>query len=220
MEQIEKLSALEPFGEANPVPVFLLPKVKAAAVESIGEGKHTRYRMDWMGTRFTAVQFRITPQQSFVQPGQELDLAAQISLREFRGRQYLSVQVLELRPSGLKQTLLLNGWNYYFRFFCGEELPSGVAQKAVPTRQQAVLVYRLLQKKPSCSPEQLYCFLYDKINYFSFRICLDMMEEAQLIRPAPEGGYQLRQGGEKVDLMQMPSALRLRKMGKGDTGNE
>ena len=220
VEQIEKLSALEPFGEANPVPVFLLPKVKAAAVESIGEGKHTRYRMDWMGTRFTAVQFRITPQQSFVQPGQELDLAAQISLREFRGRQYLSVQVLELRPSGLKQTLLLNGWNYYFRFFCGEELPSGVAQKAVPTRQQAVLVYRLLQKKPSCSPEQLYCFLYDKINYFSFRICLDMMEEAQLIRPAPEGGYQLRQGGEKVDLMQMPSALRLRKMGKGDTGNE
>lgn len=147
VEQIEKLSALEPFGEANPVPVFLLPKVKAAAVESIGEGKHTRYRMDWMGTRFTAVQFRITPQQSFVQPGQELDLAAQISLREFRGRQYLSVQVLELRPSGLKQTLLLNGWNYYFRFFCGEELPSGVAQKAVPTRQQAVLVYRLLPKE-------------------------------------------------------------------------
>lgn len=220
VEQMEKLSALEPFGEANPTPVFLLRRVKATAVEPIGEGKHTRYRMDWMGTRFTAVQFRITPDQSFVQPGQELDLAAEVSLREFRGRKYLSVRVLELRPSGLKQTLLLNGWNYYVRFFCGEELSSGVAQKALPTRQQAALVYRLLQKHADCAAEQLYCFVYDKINYFSFRVCLDIMEEAGLIRPAPEGGYLLRQGGDKVELLQMPSALRLKKMGKEDTGNE
>ena len=220
VEQMEKLSALEPFGEANPTPVFLLRRVKAMALEPIGEGKHTRYRMDWMGTRFTAVQFRITPEQSFVQPGQELDLAAEVSLREFRGRKYLSVRILELRPSGLKQTLLLNGWNYYFRFFCGEALSAGVAQKALPTRGQAALVYRLLQRRPGCSAEQLYCFLYDKINYFSFRVCLDIMEEAQLIRPAPEGGFLLRQGGEKVDLMQMPSALRLKQMGKGETKNE
>ena len=220
VEQMEKLSGLEPFGEANPTPVFLFRRVKATALEPIGEGKHTRYRMDWMGTRFTAVQFRITPEQSFVQPGQELDLAAEVNLRQFRGRQYLSVRILELRPSGLKQTLLLNGWNYYFRFFCGETLSAAVAERAVPTRQQAALVYRLLQKKSGCSPEQLYCFVYDKINYFSFRVCLDIMEEAKLIHPAPEGGYLLRQGGEKVQLLAMPSALRLKKMGKGETGNE
>ena len=47
VEQIEKLSALEPFGEANPVPVFLLPKVKAAAVESIGEGSTPA--TEWIG---------------------------------------------------------------------------------------------------------------------------------------------------------------------------
>lgn len=220
VERMSQLAALEPFGEANPVPVFLLRRVKATALEPIGEGKHTRYRMEWMGNRFTAVQFRITPEQSFVQPGQELDLAAQINLREFRGRQYLSVKVMELRPSGLKQTLLLNGWNYYFQFFCGQTLSAGVARKALPTREQAALVYRLLQKRSGCSPEQLYCFLYDKINYFSFRICLDVMEEAGLIRPAPEGGFLLRQGGGKVELLQMPSALRLKKLGKGDTVDE
>ena len=220
VEQMEKLAALEPFGEANPVPVFLLRRVQATALEPIGEGKHTRYRMDWMGTRFTAVQFRTTPQQSFVQPGREVDLAAEVNLNQFRGRKYLSVRILELRPSGLKQTLLLNGWHYYFRFFCGETLSAGVAQRALPTREQAGLVYRLLQKRPGCSPEQLYCFLYDKINYFSFRVCLDLMEEAGLIHPLPEGGYLLRQGGGKVELLQMPSALRLKQFGKGDTEDE
>lgn len=86
---LQALQALQPFGEANPEPLFLLQGAPED-IRAMGGGKHVSFRL--AGTR--VIQWRSTPEQI---PRPRVEVAATLSLNEYQGRREIQLQAREVR---------------------------------------------------------------------------------------------------------------------------
>ncbi|MBQ9543993.1 MAG: single-stranded-DNA-specific exonuclease RecJ [Clostridia bacterium] len=80
----KSLEALEPFGEKNPVPLFLLAGARVISADGMSEGKHTRLLVEKDGAQITANCFRMPRDKFPFRPGDEVDLAGTLEINEFR----------------------------------------------------------------------------------------------------------------------------------------
>lgn len=85
----QALQALQPFGEANPEPVFHL-RGEPTDLRPMGEGKHLSFRIS--GKR--VIQWRATVEQV---PQPQVEVAATLGLNEFQGRRSIELQARQLR---------------------------------------------------------------------------------------------------------------------------
>ncbi len=84
------LEALEPFGEGNPVPLFLLAGARISSAEPMSEGRHMRLTVTKDGTAISATCFRMPSDRFPFKSGDCVDLAGNLELNEYR--QTLSVR--------------------------------------------------------------------------------------------------------------------------------
>ena len=57
LEKVRELDRLEPYGNANPKPVFCLMDVPLTMAEQVGGGRHLKLQVDLGGTRIDAIFF-------------------------------------------------------------------------------------------------------------------------------------------------------------------
>ncbi|MEA1960640.1 MAG: single-stranded-DNA-specific exonuclease RecJ [Bacillota bacterium] len=94
----EELQCLEPFGEGNPVPLFLLQSAEINNVVRVGtEKQHFKCRVGQAG--INAIQFRAGEGYDAVVMHRKFDLAVELDLNEFRGMQKLQLKIKDLYPA-------------------------------------------------------------------------------------------------------------------------
>ena len=94
----EYYDKLEPFGMGNPMPVFLMPKVKVKGVSSVGEnGDHLRLKIEASGFTFDAIGFRKGLDAFKIPPDSYINLVVTLKKNFWQGREKLDLEIIDWR---------------------------------------------------------------------------------------------------------------------------
>ena len=154
--EVEQLRRLEPYGSGNNRPLFCLLGVTLDRLQGVGQNRHLKLRFSKGTVQLEGIFFSVTPQQCPCQPGSRVDVAFYLQINEFRGSRTVQLQVVDLRPSlqgsaREEESLLL-----LRRLETGESLTAKEALRILPTRQQCVAAWRLLQQELADSQARRY----------------------------------------------------------------
>jgi len=99
-ELFEAIGELEPFGEGHRAPQFLLRAPLASARAVGGNGQTLQLRLKGTdGGSHKGVAFRLGALATELQPGQPIDVVAELTLNEWQGSQTIEFQSPSLRPA-------------------------------------------------------------------------------------------------------------------------
>ena len=142
---IESLETLEPFGAGNPQPLFGIFGVRVSGIQPVGEGKHLRLNFVKGNTHFSAMKFGSTLNDFPYRDGDMVDLAVRIEKNEFRGEIKPSVQVRDIRFSGIDEDNLFKSIGLYEKYKRKETLNSHEARFLAPSREFLLGVFNFLK---------------------------------------------------------------------------
>ncbi len=100
LDLIQRLQALQPFGEANPEPVFALRSARLASVRTVGkEGKHWKLGVERPSDRrpLDVVGWSLVAAYPDLQPGMVLDLAGTVASNAWNGRESVQLILKDIR---------------------------------------------------------------------------------------------------------------------------
>ena len=92
---VQKIETLEPFGLANPRPVLATQNMKISDIRTVGSGKHLKFKADGID----AIAFSMGELENFFDSGQIVNLAYNLELNEFNGRENLQLKVKDIQVS-------------------------------------------------------------------------------------------------------------------------
>lgn len=97
----ETLLQFEPFGKANPAPLFISHGLIVKGMEAVGnEGKHLRLMLgDDEGRTIKAIGFCFGHWCERLKLGDRIDLVFEVSINEWNGNRRLQLKVIDLKPS-------------------------------------------------------------------------------------------------------------------------
>lgn len=170
MALCEELELFEPFGVANPVPVFLMRGATLKTVTPIGQGKHLRITLEKSGITLSAVFFRMTLQALDIFPGDKVDVTFNLAVNEFSGRRMVQ---LTLRDMALSKEAFEREISERERFssilegnFDPSDLTDAEKRSTVPDRADFAALYNLLRRQIRMGHEE-----------FTVRAVMDLLKE-------------------------------------------
>lgn len=181
---VQSLSCLEPFGAANPSPLFLLPHVRIVEIIPLSSNRHIKLKLRSMDYSFEALQFGVGTDRFPYAVGQEIDLLVALEVNEFRGKRSVSVKIRDIHPSWVNVEHYWQEKNAYEAFRRGESLPDDLREKFLPTREDVAVVYRYLRSHGGfCGDlDMLYIKpMITALGYGKYRVILDVLQELGLI---------------------------------------
>lgn len=200
------LAALEPFGAGNPVPIFALCNMTLERIEAVGGGKHLRLTLSRESARITAMKFSATPQEFPFAVGDILNIAVTLEAGQFRGADSVTIQIKDVRHANSDQEALIAALRQ-----CDAVIRREKTTVAMPTREDTVHVYRLLQRGAFCGPIDVLCHALERVGVTpeSTLLSLQILSEASLITLKNEGhrvGAAVCEVSQKTDLTQTATA--------------
>ena len=99
MELAKELSCLEPYGVANPTPVFCMRNVIISDVVPIGLNRHLKLTLTKDNKIFTAMLFSVAPNEFDFDRGDEIDIAFNLDINEFNGMMNVQLIVRDVKSS-------------------------------------------------------------------------------------------------------------------------
>lgn len=188
LSAVELLESLEPFGEGNPQPVFLMRDCMVEGITPLSGGKHIKLRVAFEGRSVFVLCFRMTPEQFIYPKGSMIDLLVCLEVNTFRDTKSISIRMRDIRPAGFEEKKNLNAAYYYEKMRRGEPVGEKIRAIGVPAIEELRALYRLLMGAgKECSPELLYLQSVDgKLNYCKYRLSLDIFREMGLVEISPD----------------------------------
>ncbi|MDD5952800.1 MAG: single-stranded-DNA-specific exonuclease RecJ [Oscillospiraceae bacterium] len=219
-----QMQYLEPFGTDNPQPLFGLFQMRLEEITPVGGGKHLRLTFTKQGSHVTCMKFGMTLEQFPYQKGDVLDLAVQLSAKEFRGQEQLSIVIREMRVSGLDDLELLGDYDLFEKYKRREALTAEEKERLTPCREEFALVYRALHHYGGWDDHVLVLLkqLSGKITLCRLLVALQAMHQLRLIVCRKRGEAMqiaLRETTGKVDLLQAPILQEIERLEKGGGQN-
>lgn len=185
VQNLKKLSVLEPFGMDNETPVFAVLGAQIEAIYPIGSnGGHIRIRLQKDGHSFYAVYFGMTQERFPYVIGDTIDIAANCDVNVYNNEERVSAKIKTVRPTGVDEATLFDGVQQYERYKRNENWNESARVRNVPTRDDIAVIYRWLREHKGYSGdfEVLFYKLAPKqIGYCKLRLALDIMTEMGLI---------------------------------------
>ncbi|MDR0904868.1 MAG: single-stranded-DNA-specific exonuclease RecJ [Oscillospiraceae bacterium] len=98
LENVESLERLEPFGNQNLPPRLVITNARIVLLSPVGNGKHTRLRVEKDHMTFDCIFFSMESSSLGVAEGDAADIVFEPQVNEFRGRKSVQFHVLDLKP--------------------------------------------------------------------------------------------------------------------------
>lgn len=96
-ELYDALSALAPYGQDNPEPLFLMEGVRLAEKQEVGKGAHVRCVLTDAEHSVKAMGFRLAKDASLFSSGDTVDAVVRLAVDEYNGRRDLMVELVDMR---------------------------------------------------------------------------------------------------------------------------
>ena len=151
MKQVSELYMLEPFGAANPQPLFVIKGVPIVDYCTVGAGKHTKFNVRIGKSVVTVMCFRHIPSDYDVYPGDKIDILFNLDINEFQGHKALQFIAKDLRLSEEQYAEELAWHDEYSNILgdlcCGIIPEVDFAKDIIPSRDDVAYVYNLLKSE-------------------------------------------------------------------------
>ncbi len=181
-EMPQSLLPLEPYGSGNPQPLFGLYGMELREVVPVGGGHHLRLICAKKGAALSCMRFGVTPEEFPFSPGEKLDLAVTLELREYRGQPQLTVSVREVKLSGLDLDRCIGSFRTYEKVQRQEPLSQEEGKDLLPNREDLAVLYRKLKAyRGAAFGIQSLLGGLPGFSLGKLLLCLDMLQERRLI---------------------------------------
>jgi single-stranded-DNA-specific exonuclease len=98
-ETIKELEALEPFGEANPSPVFMYRNLKVDSVRALSNAKHLRLVLKDNNFRYDAIAFNMGEKRHSIDIGNRVDIAHSLEINHFNNMDKIQFNLKDIKKS-------------------------------------------------------------------------------------------------------------------------
>lgn len=212
VERLDVLSALEPFGETNPNPLFIIPDSEIDEIKPVGEnGKHKQIFIKKHSGMWPLKTIYFNQPELPYRPGDKVDILVELSPNEYAGTLRVNTQIQDIRPAGTDDDLMVKSEILYDRLMAGYPLSASDADFMKPDRSNFADIYVWLKKEISGVPVNIrnYEYIYSKNagngnNLCKTRVALKAMRELGLIAVDENGGIDVPHMEKKVDLGDAP----------------
>lgn len=187
-ENVELMSRLEPFGEGNRQPVFLLKNCVVRSKRALKDGRYTSFEVQSGGATLKALSFRIPFAEFYAEVGSSVDIMATAEINEYNGATSVNLKVQEIRPSDFNEDRFFAAQRVYEEIVRGEGCDSRLAPRIIPDRDALKGIYDMVKKDGARMSAEDMCVYGSNVNYCMLRIALDAFAEVQMVELTPEAG--------------------------------
>lgn len=201
VENIKLLSKIEPFGERNPVPQFLLRNCTVKAKRSMKDGMYTSFDVESGGATLRTITFKV-PFDGFIPNiGDKIDMTATAEVSDYNGAERTELRLVEYRPAGFREDRFIAASRVYEQICRGEGCDKRLAPRVIPqSRTELMKIYDLVKKNGGKRTAEELAIFDGSVNYCMLRITLDAFAEAGMIELDADGIPKIIPVKEKRDL--------------------
>ena len=96
---VNELNMLEPFGEANKMPIFMYKNLKISSIRALSEGKHLKLSLKDEGLVIDAIGFNMGHLVDDYLLGDRVDVLGSLEINSFNGRESVQINLKDMRKS-------------------------------------------------------------------------------------------------------------------------
>ncbi|MBO4220613.1 MAG: single-stranded-DNA-specific exonuclease RecJ [Clostridia bacterium] len=199
----EELYLLEPFGNGNPVPLFVFRDAEVTDIIPLSSGKHTKLLIEKGSRMYTALCFGSTQHETDLRKGDHIDILFSADINEFRNEKSVQIIVRELQFSAEEMNEFENYRQRVSDILNGTES----AGTDLPGREDFATLYTLLRTD---NTSEQYCSGIRTLarrcsqSIVKTRIVLEVLNELGLIEYGISDDetvrYKVKDQSEKKDL--------------------
>ncbi len=201
VELAELLESLEPYGPGNPAPVFGLYNTKISSITPLKGGKYIKLNVIREDYSFSALCFNYSVNNFPFSVGDNVDIAFSLEINEFGGSRRAVLNVRQIRPHGIDETLYFDTLNAYNRFL-GGNLKSTEGLAICPDREDFKKIFSYIRGVGAPALLEAICY-HTSLSVGKVMVALDVFSEMGLISIDLDSGYPhyyINQTAEKVNL--------------------
>lgn len=182
-----ELYMLEPYGIANPVPVFLIRDVQISEITSIGSNRHTKFTILKDNVSLTAIYFGAVASELDYCVGDKVDIVFNIDINDFQNVQTVQVIVRDMMHSESYKDSLNEQNELYNAIKEGKHLISK-DETVIPSRDDFANIY-LYIKREIRSGREIFTIHslerqlggIDNEHYAKVRFIIDILNETNIL---------------------------------------
>ena len=99
IKAVEELNMIEPFGEANKMPLFMYKNLKIHSIRTLSEGKHIKLTLKDNNFYIDSIGFNLGHLVEEYQIGDKVDVVGSLEINRFNGRESVQINLKDLRKS-------------------------------------------------------------------------------------------------------------------------
>lgn len=99
IKAVKELNMLEPFGEANRMPMFLCRNLKIQSIRTLSDGKHIKLILKDSGFYIDAIGFNLGYMAENYKIEDKIDICGTLEINEFNGRETVQINLKDIRKS-------------------------------------------------------------------------------------------------------------------------
>lgn len=99
IETVKSLKDLEPYGEANKMPIFIYKNLKIDSIRALSEGKHIKLTLRDKNMLIDAIGFNMGNLTNDYLIGDKVDIVGSLEINKFNGKESVQVNLKDMRKS-------------------------------------------------------------------------------------------------------------------------
>lgn len=99
IEKVKELDMLQPFGEANRMPLFLYKNLKIHSIRTLTDQKHIKLTLKDNNFYIDAIGFNLGYLAEEYQIGDKIDIVGNLEINSFNGRESVQINLKDIRKS-------------------------------------------------------------------------------------------------------------------------
>lgn len=99
IDVIKELQMLEPYGEANKMPIFMYKNLRIDSIRALSEGKHLKLTLKDDNLVIDAIGFNMGNLVNDYRLGDKIDVAGSLEINSFNGRDTVQINLKDIRKS-------------------------------------------------------------------------------------------------------------------------
>lgn len=99
LDIVKDLRKLEPFGEANEMPIFIIKNLKIESIRAITEGKHLKLRLREENFQIDAIGFNLGEYAEAYKLGDKVDIVGNLDINSYSGMESIQMNLKDISKS-------------------------------------------------------------------------------------------------------------------------
>lgn len=201
---VRAMSALEPFGTGNSTPLFALSDMQVTRIDMVGKEKqHMRLSLTKDSVSIHAIAFSASAADYGITVGSHVDLAVTLSVQKYNEKDIINIVVKDIRKTGRDEEKFFAKLINYRAFM--HNMPNTDYASLYPTRDEFIVVFRVVQKFGEISLTGLQNYFADKFSPDKVAVITDCLHELEIFSFSDAGSdvyIRYLNNGRKVNLEQ------------------